>query len=181
MTASQWTSLGLAAVLVFWMVGAYNRLVNLRHGIATAWAHIDEQLRRRSSALPALVAALRAHLPDEQASFDAALGAEEQLQAMAAAVRAKPTRGAALHNLATAEGVHASMMARLAALLDPHATVREDAAVAAALDELKDAQLRLSLARQHFNAAVEGYNEAVLQFPARLLAKLFAFEPAEKV
>src|SRR5262245_61448856 len=117
MTGAKWTLLGIAAVLLFWMVGAYNRLVNLRHAIVAAWAQIDEQLRRRSAAMTALVDTLRPHLPESQALLDAAVGAEEQLQSMASAVRAKPTRRAALHNLATAEGVQTSAMARLVALL----------------------------------------------------------------
>jgi LemA protein len=181
MTGGQWTLLGVVAVLVFWMVGAYNRLVNLRHAIVAGWVQIDEQLRRRSSAVTALVEAMRPHLPDGQATFDAAIGAEEQLQAMATAVRAKPTRAAALHNFVTAEGVHASAMARLVGMVDPHASLRDDAAVATALSELRDVDVRLGLTRHHFNTAVDSYNEAVWQFPARLLARLFAFEPAERV
>jgi LemA protein len=181
MTSTHWTLLGVVAVLVFWMVGAYNRLVNLRHAIVAAWAQIDEQMRRRGHGVTALVEAVRPRLPEGQVVLDAAVGAEEQLQALAGAVRARPTRRAALHNLATAEGVRVSASARLVALIDEHPALRDEDAVTAALGELRDSDLHLGLARQHFNAAVDHYNEAVWQFPARLLARVFAFEAVERI
>ena len=54
-----------AALLVFWMLGAHNRLVALRNAIIAAWAQVDEPLQRRAAALQPLVAGLRAQLPDE--------------------------------------------------------------------------------------------------------------------
>ena len=55
MTAGQWASLAVAAILVFWMVGAYNRLVALRSAIGSAFQQVDELLRRRQAAVEPLV------------------------------------------------------------------------------------------------------------------------------
>jgi LemA protein len=181
MTANQWAVLAAAAVLVFWAVGAYNRLVGLRNAIAAAWSQLDEQLRRRGAVIEPLVGALRAHLPYEEATFDAVLAAEQQLQIAADAVRSRPARAPTALNFVTAEGVLASALARLGPPIEQHAPLREDAAVGAALVELHDTDLHLALARRGFNAAVEAYNAAVRQFPTRLLAQLFAFEEAGRL
>jgi LemA protein len=181
MSGNQWAVLGGFALLLFWMVGAYNRLVGLRNTVVAAWTQFDEQLRRRSAVLATLVAALREYLPAEHATFDAALAAEQQLQIAADAVRSKPARAATALNLVTAEGVLASALARLTPPIEQHAPLREDAAIGNALIELHDADLHLGLARRAFNAAVETYNAAVRQFPTRLLAQMFAFDEAGRI
>ncbi|HEY6133161.1 MAG TPA: LemA family protein, partial [Rubrivivax sp.] len=66
-----------AAVLVFWMVGAYNRLVRLRNGIGAAWAQVDKQLNRRAQALPVLLAALREPMSAEGPALDAVAVAQQ--------------------------------------------------------------------------------------------------------
>jgi len=181
MTGSQWAVLLGVAVLVFWMIGAYNRLVGLRNTIVTTWAQFDEQLRRRGAALVPLVAALREYLPDEQATFDAVIAAEQQLQLAADAAGTKPARATTALNVVTAEGVLVSALARLTPPIEEHAPLREDPAIGAALVELHDVDLHLVLARRAFNVAVEAYNEAVRQFPTRMLAHMFAFDEAGRL
>eukprot|EP01036_Dinobryon_divergens_P010135 gene10135-13568_t len=47
MTPTQIISLAMTALLIFWAVGAYNRLVRLTNTIANAFGDIDVQLKRR--------------------------------------------------------------------------------------------------------------------------------------
>ena len=68
-------ALVVAALLVFWMVGAYNRLVALRSAIGSAFQHIDELLQRRQAAVEPLVACARPSMPAEQGALDAWLAA----------------------------------------------------------------------------------------------------------
>jgi LemA protein len=49
-----------------------------------------------------------------------------------------------------------------------------------ALAELAEIEPRLRFARQSFNDAVGAYNQAIVQFPTRLLMSLFGFEPASR-
>ena len=71
MSTGQMVVVALAALLVFWTLGAYNRLVELRNQIIAAWAQVDEPLQRRAAAVTPLVSGLRMHLPDEQGALDA--------------------------------------------------------------------------------------------------------------
>ena len=52
MTTGQIVLIATAALLLFWGVGAYNRLVSLRAAMAAAWSPIDAQLRRRQPPRP---------------------------------------------------------------------------------------------------------------------------------
>lgn len=54
MSVSEVILLALGATVLFWAVGAYNRLVRLRNEIANAFAQIDVQLKRRHDLIPNL-------------------------------------------------------------------------------------------------------------------------------
>ena len=58
------------AVCVFWMLGAYNRLVRLRNDIASAWVQVEVQLQRRAEALATLLRALAEPLASELAAVE---------------------------------------------------------------------------------------------------------------
>jgi LemA protein len=55
MSTTQIVSWIVLAVIVFWGVGAYNRLVRLRNVIGNSFAEIDVQLKRRYDLIPNLV------------------------------------------------------------------------------------------------------------------------------
>jgi len=167
-----------AALLVFWTLGAHNRLVALRNAIIAAWAQVDEPLKRRAAALAALVAGLRAHLPDESGALDAALAAQSQLQAAADALGARPALAPRASALAAAEAALSAALSRLLALLEQRSGLAGADDLTPHVAALRDATQRLAFARQLFNDAVRHYNEAAQQFPTRLLAGLFGFGAA---
>src|SRR4051812_30170070 len=54
-----WILIGIAVVLLLFVVLTYNRLVRLRNESATGWANIDTQLQRRADLVPNLVEAVK--------------------------------------------------------------------------------------------------------------------------
>ena len=182
MTTAQLTALVTGAVLVFWMVGAYNRLVALRNTIGAAWAQVEEPLQRRRALLEPLITALRPVLEDDEpTALDALQGALLQLQAAVDAVRLRPVSAPQVQALVTAEQVLAGALARVLALLEHHPAQRDAPAVAQPLQGLQEIEPRLGFARQLFNDAAEAYNAAARQFPTRLLTGLYGFGPAARL
>jgi LemA protein len=167
-----------AALLVFWMLGAHNRLVALRNDIIAAWTQLDEPLQRRSAALASLLSALRMHLSEEQGALDAVQAAQAQLQPAAVALRARPALAPRAAALAGAEASLQAALSRLLALLEQRSDLAAADDLAPHLAALRDATQRLAFARQLFNDAVGRYNEAARQFPTRLLSALFGFGAA---
>ncbi len=167
-----------AALLVFWMLGAHNRLVALRNAIIAAWAQVDEPLQRRAAALLPLVDALRAHLPDEQGALDAVQAAQTQFQSAADALRTRPAMAPRAAALVSAEAALQATLSRLLALLEQRTDLAGADDLAPHVAALRDTGQRLAFARQLFNDAVRSYNEAAHQFPTRLLSSLFGFGPA---
>ncbi|HEY8051047.1 MAG TPA: LemA family protein [Ramlibacter sp.] len=172
----------IAAVLLFWAVGAYNRLMRLRAEANAAFANVDAELARH-------VALVREHLPPPDATQPAPLGggdagsfwdalhaAASQLSATLAAARGKPLDAENIAALSAAQDVLRMAWDR-AERDDAH-----DLAGPRLPDTvlLRRAQLLLQAhaATQNFNTAVARYNEAIGQFPAVLLAWLFGFKAA---
>jgi LemA protein len=181
-TGGRITAVAVGAVLVFWMVGAYNRLVALRSAIGAAWGQVDEQLQRRRAILQLLLEALRPQLLDEAPALEALEGALLQVQTASEAVRARPVAAALTAALVTAEDVLANALARVVALLEHHPRLRDEAPeVTQPLQALRELEPRLAFARQLFNDAAQAYNEAARQFPTRLLTHLYGFGTAGRL
>lgn len=196
-------TLGLvvAAVLVFWSVGAYNRLVRMRTEIARAFGVLEAQIVQRHALLGRWATALGPVLGEGCEAVDAVSAAAEQVLIATDRARLRPSAARAIASLRLAEdtlaAARAKLMAELPAHLQPGAN--PDAAaptrkrggrgrrsidlatsqvLATFQDEFVAVGSTLALARRQFNEAADQYNEAVLQFPTVLLSSLFGFRAA---
>lgn len=181
MSSAQWTVLGVAAVLVFWMVGAYNRLVAMRTAIGMAFRLVDELVQRRAAAAVALAAAARTEMASEQTALDAWLSAQTTTRLAADALRARPVMTTLAAELMAAEAPLSAAASRVMALLEQHPQVLADPMAAAHRATLQETEARLVFARQLFNEAAQTYNDAVRLFPTRLLARLYGFGTAGRL
>jgi LemA protein len=173
--------IAVAAVLGFWIVGAYNRLVALRNVISTAWSTVDEHLRRRGELVLALMGVLDTRMPEERITLESIAGAVRQVQAAADTLRARPLDADGAASFGAAEGVFGVAIARLRSLLDTQPELRAEPAIDVALREQEAVDLRLMLARQTFNDAVDAYNAASRQFPSVLVARIFGLRQAGRI
>jgi LemA protein len=181
MTRGQIVVLALAAVLVFWMVGAYNRLVALRNAIGDAWAKVQEALAQRGAALPPLVAALREPMAAEHGALDTLLAAHAEAVRAAAALAARPVDATLAQAWVGAESALAAAASRVFALLEQQDDLRAQEAVALPVEGWRAGQARLPYTRQLFNDDAAAYNEAAAVFPTRMLARLYGFGRAGQI
>ena len=178
MTPTQLISIAVVAVLVFWAVGAYNRLVRLKNTIANAFGQIDVQLKRRYDLIPNLVEAAKKYLSHERETLEAVITARNQAKSASEAVRRRPANALAVTTLAVAEQALSSSLGQLFALNEAYPELKADQTIRDLSEELTSTENKVSFARQAFNDAVLDYNNAQGQFPAVLVASLFSFAPA---
>src|SRR3990167_4726133 len=62
--------LGVIAVLVLWIVFAYNRFVVFNTRIKEAWSDIDVQLKRRYDLIPNLIETVKGYMTHESQVFE---------------------------------------------------------------------------------------------------------------
>jgi LemA protein len=182
MTSHWLLQLAVLAVLIFWVVGAYNRLMRLRNAVATAWAQVEPALARRSEAMQAVIELVREPLAPEAGTLQALAEADQRTRQAAEAVRTARSRAEEVSQWVAAEAALASPAARLRALIELQPTLFQDpvsgTALGPALAAWIDAEPRIGFARQTFNEAVQAYNHALHQWPTRLITTVFGFAGA---
>ena len=170
--------IALFALLVFWAVGAYNRLVRLKNIIANAFGQIDVQLKRRYDLIPNLVEAAKKYLQHEQATLEAVITARNQARSASDAVRSRPSNAGAVTALVAAEQALDGSLGRLFAVAEAYPELKADQTIRELSEELTSTENKVGFARQSYNDAVLDYNNAQGQFPAVLIARLFGFGPS---
>ncbi|MHB1250022.1 MAG: LemA family protein, partial [Polaromonas sp.] len=171
-------SISLGAVLVFWAVGAYNRLVRLKNTIGNAFGQIDVQLKHRYDLIPKLVDAAKKYLQHEQSALEAVIAARNQARGASDAVRSRPSNAAAVTALAVAEQALSGSLANLFAVAEAYPELKADQTIRDLSEALTSTENKVGFARQAYNDAVLDYNNAQGQFPALLIARLFGFAPS---
>lgn len=178
MSSSNLIFIAVLAVLVFWAVGAYNRLIRLKNTIANAFGQIDVQLKRRYDLIPNLVEAAKKYLLHEHATLEAVMLARSQARAASDAVRSRPANALAVTTLAAAEQALGGSLGQLFAVAEAYPELKADQTIRDLSEELTSTENKVGFARQAFNDAVLDYNNAQGQFPAVLVARLFSFAPS---
>ncbi|MDB5870011.1 MAG: LemA family protein [Polaromonas sp.] len=178
MSTSNLAFLVAAALLLFWAVGAYNRLVRLKNIIANAFSQIDVQLKRRYDLIPNLVEAAKKYLQHEQATLEAVISARNQARSASDTVRNRPGKAEAVIALAAAEQTLDSSLGRLFALAEAYPELKADQTIRELSEELTSTENKVGFARQTYNDAALDYNNAQGQFPALLIARIFGFAPS---
>ncbi|MDQ3060083.1 MAG: LemA family protein [Pseudomonadota bacterium] len=178
MSVSTIVLLTLSAMLVFWAVGAYNRLVRLKNTIANAFGQIDVQLKRRYDLIPNLVEAARKYLQHESNTLEAVIAARNEARSASDAVRSRPARAEGVMALAAAEQALGASLGHLFALAEAYPDLKADQTIRELSEELTSTENKVGFARQAYNDAVLDYNNAQGQFPALLVARLFGFSPS---
>jgi hypothetical protein len=180
------------AVLLFWFVGAYNRLVRLRASVLQAYGALDAALGKQLDFVQASIAAspLEAVLNESLSSIAPLQAATTQLSTLLGATRLHPLDAGVMAALATALQVWAGAWRRQhpdeVTVFDADGTLSRPAplvagssvAAAGAFGALGAAEpiawpepsAAAEIARNQFNLAVANYNAAISQFPALLVA-----------
>ncbi len=144
----------------------YNGLVTKRNQIDEALGQIEVQLKRRHDLIPNLVNAVKGYMGFEQKVLT------DVTNARASAVAAG-AQGVAQQ--AQAENALTGTLRSLFAVVENYPDLKANQNVLSLQEELTTTENQISFSRQHYNASVLEYNNAIQVFPAVLLAGMFGF------
>ena len=166
-----------AAVLLFWAVGAYNRLVRLRGSVVQAFSLLESQWLRHLAWLDVQAMATGsggAAGSTGQANWNLLQPAKLQFLACLQAAKVSPLDAGLLGALSSAWSV-----LRMACTQTLAAQAAGESAVTDLLrPQWEQMMLQDQAAVEVFNQAVVEHNQALRQFPALLLAWLVGFRSA---
>ena len=158
----------VVALLAFWIIGSYNRLVGMRNQVLNGWRQIDVQLKRRHDLIPNLVNSVRGSMDFERDTLTAVMEA-----------RAKALTATGPADAAQKEGQLTQALGRLIAVAENYPTLKSNDSVRTLMEELTGTENKVGFARQFYNDIVTKFNTAQQVFPTNLFAATFGFKPAE--
>lgn len=154
----------LSLVLIGLVVVLYNRLVQARNRVDTAWSDIDVQLQRRHDLVPQLVSAVDAYAKYERATIEAVA----ELRAEAMRQQSIDARGEAEEKLGA--GVH-----KLIALAESYPDLKASENFLKLQHELVETENYLQYARRYYNGSVREFNTMTETVPSNIIANAFGF------
>jgi len=156
--------LAIVAVIVLWVVFAYNSFVRLVNRTKEAWADIDVQLKRRYDLIPNLVETVKGYATHERATLDSVTQA--RTQAMNATGPAK----------AQAENMLSETLKSLFAVSEAYPDLKANQNFLELQRELSDTENKIQAARRFYNGNVRDLNIAIESFPGNVIAGMFSFK-----
>jgi LemA protein len=175
MTTTVWIVLALLAALAVWAISVFNGLVQHRNRIANAFGQIDVQLKRRYDLIPNLVEVAKRYLAHEAATLEAVTRARGAAVGAAETAREQPTNAQAVQALGAAEHELSGTLGRLMVVAEAYPELKADATMRSLSEELTSTENRVGFARQAYNDEVLSYNDAAMQFPGLVIARLLGF------
>ena len=160
-----WIIIGvIVAVLLFVVVGAYNRLVALDQAANQSFADIDVQLKQRQDLIPNLVETVKGYAAHEKGTLEAVIQA-----------RNAATTAASVNDKVQAENMLTASLGRLFALSEAYPDLKANTNFQQLQMDLSDLENKLAAARRFFNNAVGEFNAVRRQFPTVLFAGMLGF------
>lgn len=171
--------LAIIAVIVFFFISIYNKLIQLRNYYKNAYAQIDVQLKRRYDLIPNLVESTRGYLTHERATLEAVIKARNSAFDASKLAAANPGDAKAMTGLMQAEGALSNIMSKLLAVVESYPDLKANQTISQLMEELTSTENKIGFARQAYNDFVAEYNISREKFPNNVVAGFFNFAPAE--
>ena len=160
----------IAILLIFAVVGIYNKLVTLKNRFENAFSQIEVQLQRRYDLIPNLIETVKGYMAHEKETLEAVIQARNQAQSSLQAASQNPGDAAAIAGLAGAEGMLGGALGRIFALSESYPDLKANQNMANLQEELSSTENKVAFSRQAFNDSVTAYNTYKQTFPPVIFA-----------
>jgi LemA protein len=159
--------LGICIVFIIYSVSLYNNLVSLKHAVSKAWANIDVLLKQRHDELPKLVEVCKQYKQFEQETLQRVIAARSQVQTA--------REGQDIAALGIAEGMMRSSLGGLFAVAEAYPELKANQNFMQLQTRITGLENGIADRRELYNDSVNIYNVGIEQFPAVLIANMFAY------
>lgn len=152
----------------------YNTFQTADEAVKSAWSEVLNQYQRRADLVPNLVSTVQGYASHERE----VLTGVTQARAAVGSIQATPelvNDSAAFARFQQAQAGLASALSRLLVVAENYPQLKADGAFRDLQAQLEGTENRISVARNRYIKAVEGYNVAVRTFPNNLTAMVLGY------
>lgn len=165
------------AIFLFMGCNGYNGLVKQDETVKNAWNNVQSDYQRRADLIPNLVNTVKGEANFEQTTLTNVIEARSK----ATSIKVDPDNltPEKLKEYQEAQGQLSSALGRLLMITENYPNLRANDAFRNLQTQLEGTENRIKVARNDFNAAINGYNVKVRSFPMNILAGMFGFKVKE--
>ncbi len=155
---------------------SYNGLVTRSTKVDESWAQVQNVYQRRADLIPNLVATVSGAADFEKSTITQVTEARASVGRVQIDASKAPTDAAQLEEFQKAQGRLSSALSRLLVVAERYPDLKATAAFRDLQAQLEGTENRITVERQKFNEAVQGYNAGIRRFPTVLFAGALGFQ-----
>ena len=163
-----WIALIVIALIVVWVISAYNGLVSFRMKTKNSWSQMDVQLQRRFDLIPNLVETVKGYM-----------GHESEVFTKVAELRTAWANTTSVKEKAELDNQLSGTLKTIMAVSENYPELKANQNFSELQEELRNTENKISYSRQFYNDTATKYNTKLEIFPTNIIANMFHFEPAE--
>lgn len=167
-------TIAAVAVVVLWLVGAYNGMVTAEEGVQSAWSQVENVYQRRMDLIPNLVNTVKGYASHEAETLEGIVNARSK--ATQVTVDPENLTPEELQKFNEAQGELSGALGKLLAITEAYPDLKANQNFSELMAQLEGTENRIATERMKFNEVAKGYNTLIRRFPKSIIAGMFGFE-----
>ena len=160
--------IGIAVVLIFWIISTYNFFVSAKTRIKAAVQEIGNQLKRQADLIPNLESSAKGYLKHEKGIFKDLTSARKAID--------NAVKSGDVQKMADAGSQFSQILPKLQVLVESNPEIKGSGVVTKLMDELRDTSDKVMYSRRLVIDLTADFNVKRVRVPSNIIAGMFKFK-----